>query len=982
MTRVSKRLRVERLDDRLAPAVFGNVWPNPTLTISFVPDGTDVNGVASRLGSVFSGIDSSVWQGEILRAAQTWAEAAGINFAVVPDGGQPIGTAGNPQHDKRFGDIRIAAVPIADELALGIPFDLAAGTRAGDFWLSSSIAYSLTSPAGFDLYSVALHELGHSLGLGGSPNPSSAMYQQISLTPRIGLSAEDITAVRTKYGVRQADIFEGLTGNETIPTATELDRGGHGVPSDWIIANADLHHASDRDVFEFRAKDLKGGGLIIDLKTAGHSLLTPQMEILNPQGTILATASGANGISLTLATAIENATYYARVTSSQTGTFSIGAYEITVRPELSESDAPDDHDLYDPEVGEDDSPETAFSPVQNFPDAGERVDYILEASLSASSDIDFYRIRAPRTTNGSPVGAMTVVVWAGNPTLIDPVLTVIDELGHTIPATMLAHDGGSFVIQIASVASDQRIFVSVRHSSFGPVPGVGNYFLAVKFGDAVTPLQEIASGFLSPLSPVSSRQITVDTTQVFHAVVTAGDATPASGVRFSILDEMERTVDTRFANRGETISFNTFLPAGTYRFLVAGGTLDGSAMPTIAYRVSGFSLSDPIGPQRVDPTSPPPTSPPPPPPPANIGPGTPMSPVVPVAPTGPQWWVTPPTDWPAPPSTALQSTRPPAPAIRTFSVGGTNGVGIKSFNPDGTIRFAFNPFPSFTGELRVAEADLTGDGIADLIVGVGPGRTTAVRVYDGSTSTIILDIQPFEFSFTGGVYVAAGDITGDGKAELVVTPDEGGGPRVRVYSGGIFTSMADFYGIDDPNFRGGARAAVGDLDGDGIGDLTVAAGFGGGPRVAAFAGPSIVAGFPRKLFGDFFLFEPTLRNGIFVASGDVNGDGYSDLIAGGGPRGGPRVFVLDGQSLVHSAGDTRTPLANFFSGDASGRGGIRVGAKDINADGRSDVLTGSGSGIGSRLTAFDSANLSPFTQPPMLIDEDAFPGLFGGVFVN
>src|SRR5204863_4922946 len=97
------------------------------------------------------------------------------------------------------------------------------------------------------------------------------------------------------------------------------------------------------------------------------------------------------------------------------------------------------------------------------------------------------------------------------------------------------------------------------------------------------------------------------------------------------------------------------------------------------------------------------------------------------------------------------------------------------------------------------------------------------------------------------VYVAAGDVTGDGVADLVITPDEGGGPRVRVFSGNGFGLLADFFGIDDPNFRGGARAAVGDVNGDGAGDLVVAAGFQGGPRVAGFDGRSLATG-PVKLF--------------------------------------------------------------------------------------------------------------------------------------
>src|SRR5438477_507722 len=122
-------------------------------------------------------------------------------------------------------------------------------------------------------------------------------------------------------------------------------------------------------------------------------------------------------------------------------------------------------------------------------------------------------------------------------------------------------------------------------------------------------------------------------------------------------------------------------------------------------------------------------------------------------------------------------------------------------------------------------------------------------------------------------------------------PTGSGCRRVRVFSGKGFSQLADFLGIDDPAFRGGARAAVGDINGDGAGDLVVAAGFQGGPRVAGFDGKSLASG-PVKLFADFLAFEPELRNGSFVAVGDLDGDGFAEVIAGGGPGGGPRVRAL------------------------------------------------------------------------------------------
>jgi len=301
------------------------------------------------------------------------------------------------------------------------------------------------------------------------------------------------------------------------------------------------------------------------------------------------------------------------------------------------------------------------------------------------------------------------------------------------------------------------------------------------------------------------------------------------------------------------------------------------------------------------------------------------------------------------------------------------GIGssvVRFFNPDGSERFAIDAFPGSTGGVRTTSADFNGDGVADLVVGTGPGRPTRVRILDGVTQQELFAVDPFEPGFTGGVFVAAGDVTGDGVAELVITPDEGGGPRVRVFNGVGFGPVIDFFGIADPNFRGGARAAVGDLNGDGSGDLIVAAGFGGGPRVAGFDGRSLAGGSPASLFADFFAFELGLRNGVYVAAGDLDGDGFAEVVVGGGPGGGPRVSAFGGWPLV--AAGRPVALADYFAGDTASRGGVRVAVKDLNGDGRADLVTGSG---GSRVTGYAGGTTE-------LFGFDAYPGFGGGVFVG
>jgi hypothetical protein len=243
-------------------------------------------------------------------------------------------------------------------------------------------------------------------------------------------------------------------------------------------------------------------------------------------------------------------------------------------------------------------------------------------------------------------------------------------------------------------------------------------------------------------------------------------------------------------------------------------------------------------------------------------------------------------------------------------------------------------------------------------------------------------------SFDGGGFVSAADLDGDGRAEIVVSPDQGGGPRVTIFSltpGGL-TVRANFFGIDDPNFVGGVRTAVGDINGDGVPDLAVAAGFQGGPRIALFSGATIFTT-RGKLVGDFFAFEDTLRNGSNVAIGDLNGDGFGDLFFGAGPGGAPRLLVVSGQQLLSTGAIAaiNSPLANFFvAGNISDRGGVRVAAKDADGDNRADLAVGSGEGSPAAVRVYLGVNFTTGGEPTAFQDLSVFGGavLPGGVFVG
>jgi len=332
----------------------------------------------------------------------------------------------------------------------------------------------------------------------------------------------------------------------------------------------------------------------------------------------------------------------------------------------------------------------------------------------------------------------------------------------------------------------------------------------------------------------------------------------------------------------------------------------------------------------------------------------------------------------------------PAPRVgdKQFSVGADNGGSVTLRNADNSIRFTSTPFGAgFTGGVRTASADFTGDGVADLAVASGPGIDGRVLVIDGVTQKTLFDLTPFGAGFTRGVLVSAGDLNGDGVADLVITAEQGGGARMRVFQSDktTFTQRADFFGlvggdgVADTGFRGGARSAIVDLNGDGVGDLVFAAGAGGGPRIAVFDGKTLASSGGPKLTGDFFAFNPALRDGAFVAGGDFNADGKHEIVAGGGSGAGPIISVFNGSDLAQSK---QVKLSDFFFGDPATRNGVRLAVKDIDNDNRADLVLGSAPGAGTRVAAYSGKNLIPSGPGTAIFEFDAFPGSLSGVFVG
>ena len=217
------------------------------------------------------------WQQTILQAFQTWAVNANINIGVVPDGGQPLGVAGDPQHDPRFGDIRIAAQPMdPGTLAISVPNDpLVSSTLSGDVLINSDANFNDVPNK---LFSAVLHEAGHVFGIGESTDPQSPMYAEYQGNTQ--LTAGDIAALQALYGSRAPDPHEGSGGNDQLARATTIQApGGSGsyLGATPLIAYGDITTNQDADFYAFKTPNRYTGGVTIRLLTAGISLLRPHL---------------------------------------------------------------------------------------------------------------------------------------------------------------------------------------------------------------------------------------------------------------------------------------------------------------------------------------------------------------------------------------------------------------------------------------------------------------------------------------------------------------------------------------------------------------------------------------------------------------------------------------------------------------------------------------------------------------------------------
>ncbi|NBR05514.1 MAG: VCBS repeat-containing protein [Planctomycetes bacterium] len=226
----------------------------------------------------------------------------------------------------------------------------------------------------------------------------------------------------------------------------------------------------------------------------------------------------------------------------------------------------------------------------------------------------------------------------------------------------------------------------------------------------------------------------------------------------------------------------------------------------------------------------------------------------------------------------------------------------------GAIMEAFFAFdPAFTGGVFVAVNDVNNDGILDIIAAAGPSGGPEIRIFDGKNLTVLKSFFAYSEDFRGGVNVAIIDFNDDGILDLVTGAGPGGAPHVKVFDGATNAILSQWYAYP-VSFTGGVFVAAGDIGNNGLVELVTGAGPGGTPVVAVWDP------FSGALLSQFYAYAEYFNGGVKVHVNDGNNDESVDLITEAGPNGMQLIkgFNFPNLDLLFSFFNGAPTQANYF----------------------------------------------------------------------
>jgi hypothetical protein len=338
----SRRVRpsLEDLESRVVLyTASGNAWPSPQLiTLSFVPDGTNLSGKSSNLFATFNSKfgSTSTWENVILKAAQLWAQQTNINFSVVSDNGASNGSGSYQQGDPNFGDIRIGGYDFGNNSTLAeafMPPPVNNYSIAGDIVINTNPWANFRINGTYDLETVMAHEIGHSLGLLHSSFSNAVMYSVYNGMKQ-SLTSDDIAGIQSIYGgARTPDQYEGASGDGTFGTAYNINSLIDSTSLTALLTGADITTTGEKDYFVLTVPSGTNGTMQVTMQSQGLSLLEPQLTIYDSSQTAVGSVNGTkfgDTITLTVSGVSAGQNYYIRAFTPLSNANGTGAYALSM----------------------------------------------------------------------------------------------------------------------------------------------------------------------------------------------------------------------------------------------------------------------------------------------------------------------------------------------------------------------------------------------------------------------------------------------------------------------------------------------------------------------------------------------------------------------------------------------------------------------------------------------------------------------------